>query len=86
MSGGDTENDGSERSEAARRMGQARTPEKARAVRENGRKGGRPQKPLDEIACTCRGEGLDHSSTCPRGRAIRRRTNAEQAKEGSGSG
>ena len=34
---------------------------------------GRDPLPLEQIACNCGGEGLNHRSTCPRGRAIRRR-------------
>ena len=73
------------RREAARLMGSARTPAKAAAAKRNanspGRKanpGGRPLKPLAEITCTCgRGEALEgHPTTCPRGRAIRRRQKA----------
>jgi hypothetical protein len=46
------------------------------ASRANGKKGGRPVgsiKPLKKIECTCGGRGLEHKSTCPRGRAIRYR-------------
>ena len=60
-------------------IGRIRTPKKAAASRTNGRLyGGRPQKPLAEIPCTCgRGEAMDgHPTTCPRGRAIRRRQKA----------
>ncbi|MES2462250.1 MAG: hypothetical protein V4671_16815 [Armatimonadota bacterium] len=39
-------------------------------------KQGRAATPLEEIPCTCGGEGLNHKSTCPRGRAIRRRQKA----------
>ena len=38
---------------------------------------GREAVPLDQLACTCGGEGLNHKSTCPRGRAIRRRRKEE---------
>jgi hypothetical protein len=55
-------------------MGRASGGRKAEAARENGRKsGGRLLKPLDTIACTCNGAGLDHASHCPRGQTIRRR-------------
>lgn len=37
---------------------------------------GRTPLPLEQIRCTCGGDGLDHKSTCPRGQAIRRRRNA----------
>jgi hypothetical protein len=61
-------------------MGRARTPAKVAAARENGRKAppgpGRTPKPLEEFACTCGGSGLDHKTTCPRGRAIWRRRKA----------
>ena len=60
-------------SEAARALGSIRTEKKAAASRENGKLGRRPLKPLDTIACNCGGEGLNHKSTCPRGRRIRQR-------------
>jgi hypothetical protein len=52
------------------------SPAQQEAARKNGAKGGRPAgsvKPLADFACTCGGEGLDHKTSCPRGRAIRRR-------------
>jgi len=73
------------RREAARLLGSARTPAKAEAAKRNangpGRKanpGGRPMQPLSALTCTCgRGEALEgHPTTCPRGRAIRRRQKA----------
>jgi hypothetical protein len=63
-------------SAAARAMRAINSPAQQAASRENGTKGGRPRgsvKPLSELQCTCGGEGLDHKTTCPRGRAIRRR-------------
>lgn len=60
-------------SEAAKALGSIKTEKKATSSRENGKKGGRPFKNLEEIPCTCGGEGLDHKSTCPRGRTIRQR-------------
>jgi hypothetical protein len=60
-------------SEAARALGCIRTEKKARSSRENGKKGGGQIKPLETIACNCGGEGLEHRSMCPRGRAIRYR-------------
>ena len=60
-------------------IGSIKTPKKAAASRRNGQLyGGRPVKPLSEIACTCgRGDTLEgHPTTCPRGRAIRRRQKA----------
>jgi hypothetical protein len=62
-----------QRREYARELGSVRSERKAQAARENGKKGGRQIKPLETIACTCGGEGLEHRSTCPRGRAIRYR-------------
>ncbi len=52
------------------------------ASRRNGRLGGRPSgsvKPLSEIPCNCDGGNtMEHKSTCPRGRAIRRRKASAQ--------
>ena len=70
LHGGDPE----EGREATRLLGRARTEAKARAARENIRLA--PKKPfkrLEDIPCTCGGQGLEHKSTCPRGRTIRRR-------------
>jgi hypothetical protein len=62
------------RREAARLMGASRSEAKARAVRENGKLGGGQFKRLAEIPCICGGgDSLEHKSTCPRGRTIRRR-------------
>lgn len=58
-------------SEAARALGSVRTEKKAASSRENGKLGGRPLKRLEDIPCTCGGEGLNHLSTCQRGRTIR---------------
>ncbi len=60
-------------SEAGRLGGRAKSDAKAAAARENGLKGGKPLKPLNEAVCTCGKDGLDHPATCPRGRAIRYR-------------
>lgn len=58
-------------------IGSIKTAKKSAASAENGKLGGRPQKPLSEIPCTCgAGESLQHGSLCPRGRAIRRRQKA----------
>jgi len=59
-------------------LGKRRTPKKAATSAANGRQGGRPQLPLSAITCTCgAGEALEgHPTTCPRGRAIRRRQKA----------
>ncbi len=69
-------------SAAGRALGSIKTPKKAESSRLNGLKangaGGRPFKPLADIACTCSvGEVLEgHKSYCPRGQAIRRRKEA----------
>lgn len=72
----------SERSEAARQMGQVRSERKAAAARENGKLGGSGYKPLLDIPCNCGGgESFDlqaHKSTCLRYRAIKRRVDAEK--------
>ena len=57
----------------ARYLGSIKTPKKAAISAANGKLGGRPLKSLADIPCDCGGEGLDHKSTCPRGRTIRRR-------------
>ena len=64
-----------ERREAARKLGKTKTPRKAVASSENLAKARslRGFKPLSEIPCNCGGQGLEHKSTCPRGRTIRRR-------------
>jgi hypothetical protein len=61
-------------------VGSIKTPKKSAASAENGRLGGRPQKPLSEIPCTCgRGDSMEgHPTTCPRGLAIRRRRKASE--------
>ncbi len=64
------------RREAARRLGAARTPRKAASSSENLARARslRGFKPLADIPCTCgAGDSLEHRSTCPRGRTIRRR-------------
>jgi len=55
-------------------IGSIKTPKKAASSRENGKKGGSQLKQLDTILCNCgAGDSLEHKSTCPRGRTIRRR-------------
>jgi hypothetical protein len=74
--------DPAEASEAGRALGRISTPKKAEAARRNGLlangAGGRPQKPLAEIPCTCAAaEALDgHRWNCPRGQAVKRRRKA----------
>lgn len=74
--------DEEQRREAARMMGRARSEAKAEAARRNSLlsigKGGRPTKPLSEIACKCGvGDALEgHKWDCPRGQAIKRRKKA----------
>jgi len=61
------------------------SPSQQAASRENGKKGGRPAgslKPLSAIPCNCEAEEIgSHKSTCPRGRAVRRRQGAGQPLE-----
>lgn len=56
-------------------IGSIKTPKKAASSAANGRLGGRPNKALADFPCTCgNGDALEgHPTTCPRGRAIRRR-------------
>lgn len=75
-------------------IGKRTSAKKAAAVRENGRKGGRPQgaaqihelRPLPTFKCKCsigpNGSDAEHKSYCPRGQAYRRRTDPKfgQAK------
>ena len=66
--------DAEARRDAARLLGKASTPAKAAAARENIKLAPKkPFKELETIPCNCGGTGLDHKSTCPRGRTIRRR-------------
>lgn len=53
------------------------TPALQQAARANGKLGGRPQNPLEEIPCNCRGEHAEGRQRCPRGRAERRREKNE---------
>jgi len=73
------------RSEAARKMGRARTAKKIEVALQNLEKAranlknpGRKPWPLSRFACTCgAGESLEgHAATCPRGKAIKRRQKA----------
>ena len=82
-----SDKEGAAASRAAAVMGSIKSEKKSAAARQNilaakaaGIVGGRPQKALSEIPCTCgRGEALEgHPTTCPRGRAIRRRQKAGQ--------
>ena len=59
-----------QRIEYARELGSMKSEKKAAAARENGKKGGAKIKPLEAIPCNCRGEELNHASTCRRGVAI----------------
>lgn len=63
-------------SEAAAALGRIKTEKKVAASRENGKLGGGQMKPLASIPCNCGAEGLEHKSTCPRGRRIRTRRRA----------
>ena len=66
--------DAEARKQAARLLGKASTPAKAAAARENIKLAPKkPFKALADIPCNCGGVDLDHKSTCPRGRTIRRR-------------
>lgn len=69
------------RREAARLLGSARTERKRITSAQNIEKAqrtGRPILPLAAFACTCgHSDSLEgHPTTCPRGRAIRRRRKA----------
>jgi len=58
-----------------RERGSVRSAKKAGSSAENGRLGGRPERPLSDLLCACSaGDALDgHKTYCPRGRAIKRR-------------
>lgn len=63
--------------EAGRILRRMNTDKQRQASASNGKKGGRPQKPLSEIPCNCgRGEDEQHPTSCPRGLAVRRRMKA----------
>lgn len=62
-------------------LGSKRTACKASSSKENGRKGGRPVLPLEQIACICKETDSKHLSTCPRGRAIHRRGLLKDTRE-----
>lgn len=59
-------------------IGQRKTKAKREAAVKNGQRGGRPLKDWRELPCTCgRGDSDElHPTTCPRGRAQRRRMKA----------
>lgn len=52
-------------------LGSRTSPKKAAAVRENGKLGGRPFKPIESIPCDC--ESDDHKASCLRGKSLKRR-------------
>ena len=55
-------------------LGRMRSARKTATSKENGKKGGRRIKPLDDIPCSCGVMVSEHKSTCYRGRAIKYRT------------
>ena len=60
--------------EAGRILRRMNTDKQRKASAANGKRGGRPQKPLAEMPCTCgRSDAEGHPTSCPRGLAIRRR-------------
>ena len=65
-------------------LGSKKTARKASSSKENGKKGGRPALPLEQIACICKETHIKHLSTCPRGRAIHRRDTLKNAHKESG--
>jgi hypothetical protein len=62
------------RKAAASLMGSAWTERKKASALANIANARKPFKPLEQIECNCgAGDSLEHRSTCPRGRTIRRR-------------
>jgi len=64
--------------------GSVRSERKAAAVRQNGQKGGRPvgtQKPLEEIACTCKQD--PHHWSCRREQTRAKRQSRARLKKSS---
>ena len=69
-------------------LGSRTSERKTRSSRQNGKEGGRPLMPLEQIPCTCGHDDVQgHSSRCSRGRSARRRqrnssqTNKDASKE-----
>ena len=68
-------------SAVGRFLGSRGSERKAMAARLNGKSGGRPPRPLEQLPCRCAGLA-QHLATCPRGRAIRRRGLQTAARPG----
>lgn len=69
--------------EVMRHLGSRTSEAKAKSAAENGRATRFTLKPLEQLDCTCGGQGLDHKSYCPRGRSIRYRQKKGLPLEGS---
>jgi hypothetical protein len=69
-----------EQSQAAKLLGSIKTEKKAASSAQNGKLGGRPLTPLEEIPCTCGTTGDDHKFLCKYRQAEYHRARRAQGK------